>query len=161
MVIFFQAYVSSLIKSKLMTVPSFDNFELPSVSVLPSSLGAPTNTLLLTIQTPRPKSSVSDTLSPMSLSSMTNFVLYIVAVKAPPDPGFESTMVVSCRSNVVSPESNCISLELAKFSAPITILVPASLMSIVVPNLMFVKDPGPLIVCCRVYVLVEPSAFHL
>ena len=129
--------------------------------MLPSSLGAPTNTLLSIIHTPRPKSSVSDTVSPISLSSITNFVLYIVAVKAPPDPGLVSTTPVSCRSKVVSPESNFISLELAKFSAPMTILVAVSFTSTVVPNFMFVIDPGPLIVCCKVNVFVEPSAFHL
>ena len=99
--------------------------------------------------------------SDVSLSSITNLVLYIVAVNAPPDWVLESTMLVSCRSNVVSPESNFISLELAKFSAPITSRDPSSLRSRLVPNFMFACELGALIVCCKVYVFVEPSAFHL
>ena len=57
-------------------------------------------------------------------SSIINFVLYIVAVNAPPDSVALSIMFVSCRSKVVCPKSNFISLELAKFSEPITNLVP-------------------------------------
>ena len=113
------------------------------------------------MHTPRPKSSFDDTLSDINLSSITNLVLYMVAVKAPPDPVFRSTMLVSCRSKVVSPESNFISLAVAKFSAPITALVPEWLMPMLVPNFMFVLELGALMVCCSVYVLVESSAFHL
>ena len=94
-------------------------------------------------------------------SSIINFVLYMVAVNAPPEPALLSTMFVSCRSNVVSPRSNFISLALAKFSAPITILFPEWLMSNVVPNFILVLELGALIVCCNVYVFVELSAFHL
>ena len=134
---------------------------LPSVAVFPSSVGAPTNTILSTMHTPRPKSSFAVTESPTSLSSMANFVLYIVAVNAPPDPDCKSIKLVSCKSNVVSPESNFISLLVANSSAPITTRVPASLMSSVVPNFMLFCDSGALIVCCNVYVLLDSSAFHL
>ena len=74
----------------------------------------------------------------------------MVAVNAPPEPVLLSTMVVSCKSNVVSPASNFISLELAKFSAPMITLVPSWLISMLVPNFMLVLDSGALMVCCRV-----------
>ena len=131
------------------------------MAVFPSSSGAPTNTVLSIIHKPFPKSSSSDMLSVTILSSITNFVLYIVAVYAAPDPVFRSPNVVSCRSKVVSPESIFISLGVAAFSAPITTLVPVSFMSTLVPNFMFDCASGAAIVCCNVYVLVEPSAFHL
>jgi len=134
---------------------------LPSDVVFPSSFGAPTKTELSIMQTPFPKSSFAVTLSVIILSSTTNFVLYIVAVNAPPEPVLFSTIIVSCKSKVVSPASNFISLELAKFSAPITTLVPSEFISRLVPNFMLVLDSGALIVCCRVYVFVESSAFHL
>ena len=92
---------------------------------------------------------------------MTNFVLYIVAVYAPPEPTLTSLNVVSCKSKVVPPESNLLSLLLDRFSAPITSLVPSSFMSNVEPNLQLISVSGALIVCCRVYVFVDPSAFHL
>ena len=160
-VMFFQAYSPLLVKSKHNTVPSLTTLVLPSDPVFPSSWGAPTTTVLSMTHTPFPKSSFSLTLLPINLSSITYLVLYIVAVNAPPDPVFESTTVVSCKSNVVSPESNFISLELAKFSAPMTNLFADSLHAICVPNFMFVCELGALIVCCSVYVFVEPSAFHL
>ena len=97
---------------------------LPSVAVFPSSFGEPTNNELSVIQTPRPKSSFADAVVDDNLSSIINFVLYIVAVNAPPDSVALSIMFVSCRSKVVWPKSNFISLELAKFSEPITNLVP-------------------------------------
>ena len=146
----------------MLTVPSFEILELPSLaSVFPESLGDPTRTMLSIMHTPLPKSSFSDTLTDTRLSSITNLVLYIVAVYAPPDPVFRSTTLVSCRSNVVLPESNFISLTFAKFSAPITSLVPESFMSKLVPNFMLLCVSGALKVCCSVYVFVEPSAFHL
>ena len=86
-------------------------------------------------------------LSDVILSSMIYLVLYIVAVKAPPDSILLSTMFVSCKSKVVSPESNFICLALANFSAPITILFPDWLMSRLVPNFMLVLELGALIVC--------------
>ena len=48
-----------------------------------------------------------------------------MAVYAAPDPTFSSTNTVSCKSNVVSPESKFVGLLLENFSAPITNLVPA------------------------------------
>ena len=134
---------------------------LPSDEVLPSSFGAPTNTLLSIMHTPRPKSSFSEIESDANMSSKINFELYIVAVNAAPEPVFMSTMLVSCRSKVVSPESNFISRLEAKFSEPITSLVPSSFISSVVPNLMFSVVSGNVIVCCKVYVLLDASAFHL
>ena len=71
----------------------------------------------------------------------------MVAVNVPPDPVFRSTMFVSCKSKVVSPESNLVSLELEKFSAPITNLLPPSLISRLVPNFMLVLELGADIVC--------------
>ena len=102
------------------------------------------------MQTPRPKSSFADVFSDINLSSIINFVSYIVAVNAPPDSTLPSIMFVSCKSKVVSPRSNFISLELAKFSEPITNLVPRSFKSRVVPNFIFVCELGALIVCCKV-----------
>ena len=71
---FFQAYCPFTVRSYAATDPS-------SVSpVLPSSLGAPTNTELSIMQTPLPKLSSAVTLSVVNLSSMTKCELYIVAV---------------------------------------------------------------------------------
>ena len=123
---------------------------LPSDVVFPSSFGAPTKTELSIMQTPFPKSSFAVTLSVINLSSTTNLVLYMVAVNAPPDSVLLSTIIVSCRSNVVSPASNFISLSLAKRSAPMTALVPLLFKERLVPNFMLVLDSGALIVCCRV-----------
>ena len=152
---FFQACSPDTVRSNTPTDPSFER------SVFPSSSGAPTNTALSITQTPLPKSSSPVTLSVTNLSSTTKSVLYIVAVYAAPDPAFRSTNVVSCRSNVVSPESICISLGVAACSAPMITLVAVSFKSILVPNCMFDFDSGAVIVCCNVYVLVDPSAFHL
>ena len=114
---FFQAYWPCTVRSNVLSVPS------PVTT--PLSPGEPTNTVLSITHTPLPKSSLGDTALDINLSSITNLVLYIVAVKAPPDPTFLSVTVVSCRSKVVSPESNFISLSLANNSAPITTLVPS------------------------------------
>ena len=86
----------------------------------------------------------------MSLSSITNFVLYIVAVYAPPDCILLSTTDVSCKSNVVAPASKFISRGLAKLSAPITSLVPAGFIASVVPNFILICESGAFIVCCSV-----------
>ena len=149
----FHAYFPFSVKSKTVTVPSF--------VVCPSSCGAPTNTVLSIAQTPLPKLSIAVTLSVINLSSITNFVLYIVAVYAPPDCILLSTINVSCRSNVVSPKSIFISRGLAKLSAPITNLVPTGFIASDVPNFMLICESGALTVCCSVYVFVDPSAFHL
>ena len=123
--------------------------ELPSAATLPSSSGAPTNIVLSIAHTPLPKLSSADTLEVTNRSSIINLVLYFVAVKAPPEFGFRSDIVVSCRSNVVSPESKNISLLFENVSAPITSLVPESLMSKVDPNFIFTCDFGATIVCCK------------
>jgi hypothetical protein len=75
------------------------------------------------MQTPLPKSSLADTEAVTILSSITNFVSYNVAVNAPPEPIFKSTIFVSCKSNVVAPKSKFIILAFENFSAPITTLV--------------------------------------
>ena len=130
--------------------------------MFPSSSGAPTNTVLSVTHTPRPKSSSEVTLVVTNLSSITNFVLYLVAVYAAPEPVLKSLNSVSCRSNVVAPESNDIVLELPKFSAPITSLVPSLLMSMVLPKRILDAVSGALIVCCKVYAnVLSPSASHL
>ena len=152
---FFHAYSPDTVRSNIPTVPSFERLAFPSSS------GAPTNTVLSITQTPFPKSSAPVTLSVSSLSSTTKCVLYMVAVYAAPDPAFRSTNVVSCKSNVVSPESIFISLGVEACSAPMTTLVPVSFKSTLVPNFMFDFDSGAVIVCCNVYVFVDPSAFHL
>ena len=161
-VIFFQAYSPDLFASKIVTVPSSATSELPSEPTLPSSSGAPTNTLLSITHTPLPKSSFADTLVVTNLSSIINLVLYFVAVYAPPEPVFESTNLVSCKSKVVASKSNNICLLLPLFSAPITSLVASSFMSIELPNLLLICPSGALIVCCNVYASVlSPSASHL
>ena len=152
---FFHAYSPSTDRSNTAIVPSLSN------PVLPSSCGAPIITAVSIIQTPFPKSSSVETLSVTSLSSITKCELYIVAVYAAPEPVFRSLIVVSCRSNVVAPASTFISLGVDACSAPITNLVPLSLMSRLVPNFMFDLESGAFIVCCNVYVFVDPSAFHL
>ena len=82
-------------------------------------------------------------------------------MNAAPEPTFKSLIVVSCKSNVVAPESTFISLGVDACSEPITNLAPLSLMSRLVPNFMLDFESGPFIVCCNVYVFVDPSAFHL
>ena len=123
---------------------------LPSDVIFPSSCGAPTNTVLSIAQTPLPKSSIAVTLSVINLSSTMNFVLYIVAVYAPPDCMLESINDVSCKSKVVPPISKFICRGLAKLSAPITTRVPAGFIASVVPNFMLTCKSGALIVCCKV-----------
>ena len=126
-------------------------YELPSeMSMLPSSSGAPTNTVLSVTQTPRPKSSFAVTLVVTNLSSIKNSVLYLVAVYAAPEPVLKSLNSVSCKSNVVAPESNAIVLEFPKFSAPITNLVPLLSISIVLPKRILEAVSGAFIVCCNV-----------
>ena len=90
---FFQAYSPSTVRSNVLSVPS--------PVTIPLSPGEPTNTVPSITHTPRPKSSFAVTVSDINLSSITNFVLYIVAVNTPPDPTFLSMTVVSCRSKVV------------------------------------------------------------
>ena len=85
-----------------------------------------------------PKSSFAVTPVDTNLSSITKVLLYFVAVYAAPEPTLISTMVVSCKSKVVSPESNFISLELLMFADPMTTRVPVLSMSSSEPNCMFV-----------------------
>ena len=85
----------------------------------------------------------------------------MVAVYAAPDPVFRSPIVVSCRSKVVSPKSIFISLGVDACSAPITNLVADGSIVTLDPNFMFVFKSGASNICCSVYVLVDPSAFHL
>ena len=73
-----------------------------------------------------------------------------MAVYAAPDPTFSSTNTVSCKSNVVSPESKFVGLLLENFSAPITNLVPALFKSKELPNALLLWVSGDKIVCCKV-----------